>query len=100
MCELLQSASNCNTTFETSHRKVKNLAAQGMAGPSWELVPDSLCTKNREAPHGPSLRIPGGAQELAIGRGVKGEGHLPLWPQISTYHCRIWMSPEVGIHPP
>ncbi len=65
-------------------------------GPSWELVPDSICTSNRQAPTGPTIHIPAGVRELAIGRGVKGEGCLPHWPQISTYHCKIWMSSEVS----
>ncbi len=88
-----------HSVFNCSSRKVQNIAGRKMAGPFWELVPDSICTRNREAPHGPSIRIPPNVCELELGRGVKGEGHLPLWPQVSTYHCRIWMSPQVGVHP-
>ena len=76
----------------------KRPAVRAMTGPLWELVPDSICTKSREAPNGPSIRIPANVTELAIGRGVQGEGYLPLWPQISTHHCRIWASPEVGLN--
>lgn len=68
----------------------------GQSAPSWELVPDSSCTKKRQGPNGPSIHIPSDAKELLIGRGVEGEGCLPLWPQISTDHCKIYMTSEAS----
>ena len=80
---------------DCTHRN-QALRMSGQHGPSWELVPDSICTRNRQAPTGATIHIPAGVRELAIGRCVKGEGCLPHWPQISTYHCKIWMSSEVS----
>jgi pSer/pThr/pTyr-binding forkhead associated (FHA) protein len=68
----------------------------GQSPPTWELIPDSSCTKKRQGPNGPSIHIPPGAKELLIGRGVEGEGCLSLWPQISTNHCKIYTNSEAS----
>ena len=64
---------------------------------TWELAPDSICTKKAQAAKGHSIYIPAGTKELRIGRGVSGQGCLPQWPQISTFHCRIWIADQVGV---
>lgn len=51
---------------------------------SWELVADSICTKNRQDGKAPNIPIPAGVHEVQIGRGVPGQGCLPMWPQISV----------------
>ena len=65
---------------------------------TWELAPDSICTKKAQAAKGHGIRIPAGTKEVRIGRGVSGQGCLPQWPQISTFHCRLWVSDQVGGH--
>ena len=65
---------------------------------TWELAPYSICTKKAQAAKGHTICIPAGTKEVRIGRGVSGQGCLPQWPQISTFHCRLWMSDQVGIH--